>query len=693
MSSTASKPNQLIHETSPYLLQHAHNPVEWYPWGKEALQKAIDEDKPILVSIGYAACHWCHVMERESFEDEVTAALMNQLYINIKIDREERPDLDHIYMEAVQAIAGNGGWPLNVFLTPHQKPFYGGTYFPPVPAHGRASWKDVLISLADAWKNKRDEIEEQAESLVNHVKNSGKLATKIKVEGDEESIFYKKETCEIIAGKLLELADKKEGGFGAAPKFLQTGSIIYLLQHAHFCSSEAAQQQAVLSLKKMVSGGIYDQVGGGISRYSTDNEWLVPHFEKMLYDNALLMSALAEALLFTGDDFYQKAINKTFEFLLREMKDKDGGFYAALDADSEGVEGLFYIWSKEEIERLLTDDAEFFCTHYQVKSNGNMPVEHKAWKNQNILHSVLNSDSAKELDKEETRLLDRCNKILLRAREQRVRPQTDNKIILGWNALLITAFCKSFAATTDQKYLEEAMALFEFIESSFHQDRFLYGHAVTNAQLKNPAYLEDLAYYIQACIHLLEATADVRYKEKALELCEYVLGHFTDDENIMFFFTNIQQEDIIIRKSEIFDGATPSANGIMAENLFYLGLLDANEDYTSRAELMLKQVSGAFKNYPGSFGNWARIYQLQAAGINEIVVDAPDVYTTITKILQKYFPNKILTAVDNTNKLNFKAEKKQTNEPRIYVCRNKSCKAPVSSISQLLLLPPDFFVQ
>ncbi len=691
MNDHKGKTNKLISETSAYLLQHAYNPVDWYPWGEEALQKAVKEDKPILVSIGYAACHWCHVMERESFEDETTAELMNKLFINIKIDREERPDLDHIYMDAVQAIAGNGGWPLNVFLTPDQKPFYGGTYFPPVPAHGRPSWKDVLISLADAWKNKREELVAQADSLVEHIQKSGSFSLNESVSPSTQENFYNKETCVSMAESFLKLADKTEGGFGAPPKFLQTGSIIYLLQHAQFCSNEAAKEQAVLSLKKMINGGIYDQVGGGISRYSTDAFWLVPHFEKMLYDNALLLSALSEALQLTGDEKFRKTIYGIFNFLLREMKHDAGGFYAALDADSEGVEGLFYIWSYDEIEQLLGEDAAIYASYYNIKKEGNIPPEHKAWKEKNILHHDFTSNDADADEAVLSVIIDKCNNVLLQARSERIRPQTDDKILLGWNALLITAFCKCYAATADENFLKEARSLFEFIESSFKKDEFLYGHSFTKGKLKHPAYLEDHAYYLQAMIYLSEATTDQKYIDRADQILKYVIDHFSDEEVIQFYFTNKKQQDIIIRKKEIFDGATPSPNAVMAENLFYLGLLRAEENLTERAGKMLAILKHAFVKYPGSFSNWARIYQLQAVGINEILVSGPDLQAVTIKILQKYLPNKILTAVNNARKLNFIARKEQNEEMNIYICRNKTCKAPVSSVSEIDLLTTDYF--
>jgi len=369
--------NRLVHESSPYLLQHAHNPVDWFPWGEEALRKAKKEDKPILVSIGYAACHWCHVMERESFEDESTARMMNQYFVNIKIDREERPDLDHIYMDAVQSITGSGGWPLNVSLTPEAKPFYGGTYFPPERAYNRASWKEILEGIHKAYREKKHEIISQAENLTEHLQSANSFGFQNK-SSQEKNSTVTNEHLNTITQNLLQSGDTVWGGFGKAPKFPQTFSIQFLLRQYHFTKNEAALQQALLSIDKMIAGGIHDQLGGGFSRYSTDNEWLAPHFEKMLYDNALLISVIAEAFQITANPTYSKTIQDCIAFIERELTSEEGGYFSALDADSEGVEGKFYTWSLAEIQELLKDDAVIFCKYYQIENAGN-------WEHTNIL--------------------------------------------------------------------------------------------------------------------------------------------------------------------------------------------------------------------------------------------------------------------------------------------------------------------
>ncbi|MDP1842417.1 MAG: thioredoxin domain-containing protein, partial [Sediminibacterium sp.] len=385
MSMHSNKPNQLEKESSPYLLQHAYNPVNWFPWGEEALNLSKQENKPILVSIGYSACHWCHVMERESFEDEATAAFMNANFINIKIDREERPDLDHIYMDAVQAMTGSGGWPLNVFLTPQLKPFYGGTYFPPQRVHNRPSWIEVLTGVSKGYQENNQAIVEQAENLTGHLLKSNSFGM-VQPSTAAQELFFSTDSLETIAANILQQADTVDGGFGSAPKFPQTASIIYLLRHYYFTKSEVALEQALLSLNKMIQGGIYDQLGGGFARYSTDAKWLAPHFEKMLYDNALLIMALSEAYQLTGQAQFKVTIEQTIQFIQRELTHENNGFFSALDADSEGVEGKFYTFSKAEIETVLGSDADFYCTYYQVEAAGNWHEGKQENPATNILH-------------------------------------------------------------------------------------------------------------------------------------------------------------------------------------------------------------------------------------------------------------------------------------------------------------------
>ena len=675
-------PNALISETSPYLLQHAYNPVQWYPWAEEALQLAKDKDMPILVSIGYSACHWCHVMERESFEDEETAGFMNSHFINIKIDREERPDLDHIYMDAVQAISGSGGWPLNVFLTPDKKPFYGGTYFPPQKAYNRPSWLDVLFSMSESWKNKREEVEEQANGLVEHLVKSNNLSFKKQLDVKGEEAFYTMEKCRLIADNLLVNADKAEGGFGRAPKFLQTASIQYLLQYAHVSSDDAYKEQALLSLTKMTRGGIYDQLGGGISRYSTDNEWLAPHFEKMLYDNALLTIALCDAWQITGENIYKDAIENTLGFVMNELQNQEGGYYTALDADSEGVEGKFYVWDKAEIDQILGKDAVLFCSYYNVTDAGN-------WEEKNILHVKEDADEFAEKkgispgDFKE--MLKNSRSLLLKRRSQRVRPGLDDKILLNCNALLLTAFCRVYACLQATEYKSAAIELAAFIEAVLPAGDGGLLHTYKAGNARYPAFLDDYAFYIEGLIHLQEITGDQQYLLKAKEYTGYVISRFSDEEDALFYYTGQGQEDVIVRKTEVYDGATPSANAVMAGNLFYLSVVFDEQDWKKRAEKMLGFMYIAIEKYPGSFAYWAKIFNKQAAGILEIAVTGTDTSTVLKEILQEFIPNKLLqsTTTSSTDYLPLLKNKSLTKLPHIYVCSNYSCMAPVFSLAEL----------
>jgi uncharacterized protein len=674
--------NELIHETSPYLLQHAHNPVHWQPWGQAALQLAKNLDKPILLSIGYSACHWCHVMERESFENDATAAIMNKHFINIKIDREERPDIDHIYMDAVQAMTGSGGWPLNVFLTPDVKPFYGGTYFPPEKAFNRASWIDVLTSINDAWHNRRGDMEKQAETLIEHLKKSnnyGQIKNVVQIDNGKPS--FTKEDVVTISQKLLSSADFVEGGFGKAPKFPQTFSINVLLQCAHFLREERALAQAELSLNKMYNGGVYDQLAGGLCRYSTDAEWLAPHFEKMLYDNALFIVALGNAYLLTKKDVYKNAVENVCNFLFAEMKNATGGYYAAIDADSEGVEGKFYVWDKAEIDAILGKDADLFNEYYDVTAYGN-------WEKKNILRilkpleEVAKQFNISLADAKVT--VETSKKILLTERKKRIRPSTDDKILLGWNALLITAFCKGYAVLQDDKYKAAAEDLFEFIEKSFVIEKNSYYHTYKNGEAKYLAFLDDYAYYIEACIHLQEITAKEKYLYRAKELTAHVFENFSDAESNYFFFTSKKQNDVVIRKIELYDGATPSANAIMAKNLHYLSIVFDNKEWLQKSVSMIESLKTILSKHPNSFGIWAAQAINMAVGINEIAIIGINMIPLLKEMLLHYVPNKILQATDVVSEMPLLAEKPIFEKTFLYLCLNSTCKFPYDTTAGVM---------
>jgi len=673
--------NRLVHESSPYLLQHAHNPVDWFPWGEEALRKAKKEDKPILVSIGYAACHWCHVMERESFEDESTARMMNQYFVNIKIDREERPDLDHIYMDAVQSITGSGGWPLNVFLTPEAKPFYGGTYFPPERAHNRASWKEILEGIHKAYREKKHEIISQAENLTEHLQSANSFGFQNK-SSQEKNSTVTNEHLNTITQNLLQSGDTVWGGFGKAPKFPQTFSIQFLLRQYHFTKNEAALQQALLSIDKMIAGGIHDQLGGGFSRYSTDNEWLAPHFEKMLYDNALLISVIAEAFQITANPTYSKTIQDCIAFIERELTSEEGGYFSALDADSEGVEGKFYTWSLAEIQELLKDDAVIFCKYYQIENAGN-------WEHTNILwvrdspedFARLNGLELAEFEK----LIERSKKILFEARTKRVRPSLDDKILLGWNALMNTAYSKAYAALGIESYKEIAKRHMLFLEKNFSQSDGKWFHTYKNGQAKQSAFLDDYAYLIQALIHLQEITGDGSYLLKSQELMEMAIAHFKEEETGFFYFTHDQQNDVIIRKKEIYDGATPSGNSIMASNLLYLSKVFDRREWVLLAQRLSNTLQENTIKYPGSFGIWASILQLYCFEVMEIAITGRDFEKNLPTVMKKYIPNKIIQSGE-TNFSNFPLlANRETAIPVVfYICKNFTCLRPFYNIVDFL---------
>ncbi len=668
------EPNRLAKETSPYLLQHAYNPVEWYPWGEEALQRAIDEDKPILVSIGYSACHWCHVMEKESFENEDTAAIMNRHFINIKIDREERPDLDHIYMDAVRAMTGGGGWPLNVFLTPDKKPFYGGTYFPPVNAYNRMSWRQVLASVNDAFNQKRDEIETQAYNLTEHLQasNSFGLST------PGSTSVFSAENCKLMAENILKAADKTWGGFGRAPKFPQTFSLQYLLQYYYYSGDEDAMQQVKLSLDKMMQGGIYDHVGGGFARYSTDEKWLAPHFEKMLYDNALLLSVLSEAYQLTGNSSYRSIIEQTIEYAEREMLSPEGGFYSALDADSEGVEGKYYTWSWQEIHDVLGDEAELFCKVYDIKEEGNWEHTNIIWLPATIKEVAEQNELSYEALED---LLKICRQELFNVREKRIRPGLDDKILLGWNALMISAYCKAHAALGDEKYLQKAARSIQFLEENLRHGNKWY-HSWKENMPKYPAFLDDFAYLIQAYIHLHEVSGENGYLSQAKKLLLYTIEEFEEGETGFFYYTGESQTDVLLRKKEVYDGAVPSGNAVMAVNLNYLATIYNEPTWRKQAEDMVQSLGSAIVRYPTSFGIWAFLLQQITRGWNEIAIVGSTAAEYLKQVNHIYLPGKIslITDKENNEYALLENKKPENDETLLYWCSNYSCSAPETSL-------------
>lgn len=701
--------NRLGAETSPYLLQHAHNPVDWYPWGEEALATARVEDKPILVSIGYAACHWCHVMERESFEKEDIAALMNEHFINIKIDREERPDLDHIYMDAVQAITGSGGWPLNVFLTPEGKPFYGGTYFPPRPVQHMPSWKEVLTGVARSFRERRKEVDEQADHLTRHIATAGNFdigpdgsgaqgtPTVPFVDAPATDPLFNPGTLGQIKDRLLATADKEEGGFGRAPKFPQSFSIRYLLHYYYFTRDTAALDQACLSLDKMVAGGIYDQLGGGFARYSTDNEWLVPHFEKMLYDNALLVITLSEAYQLTKKERYREVIGQTLEFIDRELSNGQGGFYSALDADSEGIEGKYYVWDRAEIETVLGADAALFCTFYGVTEKGN-------WEGKNILTAPVgptptgpdpvdptltgSAPIAPTLTGSDRERLEKARLRLLEYRLRRVRPALDDKILLGWNALMNSAWAKAYSALGEEKYRDRAVANMNFLRQKLKGEGvYYYYHTYNKEKAQFPAFLDDYACLVRALIDLQEITGEGEYLLHAREIVRFVLDHFSDGDSPFFFYTHHEQQDLIVRKKEVYDGATPSGNAVMALNLQYLSVILDETEWRQQALRMGKALSRPITTYPGSFGIWATLFQALTYNIPEVVITGERPESARKEFLQQFIPYRVFQSARQENtQFPLLRGKPVMASPMIFLCKDYACQSPVSEVITLIRL-------
>ena len=661
--------NLLTHETSPYLLQHAGNPVHWMPWGKEAFLKAAAENKPVLVSIGYSSCHWCHVMEHESFEDQETADLMNTLFINIKVDREEYPDVDHVYMDAVQAMTGSGGWPLNVFLTPDKKPFYGGTYFPPVRAHGRASWREVLMNVSQYFTQNREDVETQSSTLTEHLKQSS-LIGNVK----DTSVEEPHRVCEDIKNKLLANADSEHGGFGVAPKFPSTFSIKFLLNHYVLYGDEASLKQALRSLDKMMMGGIYDQIGGGFARYSTDTYWIAPHFEKMLYDNALLIDVYAIAYTITKNESYRQVIDETIAWLRREMTSHEGGFYSAQDADSEGEEGKYYTWSAAELNEILHDEYEWFAAYYHVSEMGN-------WEHTNILYSTYESQST--LSENHRTKLKAIHTKLIDYRNLRIKPMTDDKMLLGWNALMNKALVRAYLSTEQIEYLHLAEQNMAFLLKNYHSSAHLYFHTYRLGEAKIPAYADDLAFLADALICLGNATAETSYLLKAKEIADYMNSFFSSDEHGMYQFVHANFLQVDINKQEICDGAIPSPNAVMCDVTNQLSYIFQEDRYRIRSQKMCTHVAAVFKQYPGSFGLWCAAYQNQSQPFKEVLLsgnNAMEYYRALHT--KKYQPAVMyITSNKKEEKIASLLGKYQEGETLIYICNELNCLEPLRDVN------------
>ncbi len=666
--------NRLTNESSPYLLQHAENPVDWFPWDQEALTLARELNKPILLSVGYAACHWCHVMAHESFEDPETASLMNDNFINIKVDREERPDIDRIYMNAVVAMTGQGGWPMTVALTPEGEPFFGGTYFPPTPRHGLPSFKQVLSSLADAWKNRRDQVLESALGITDYLGSTMTVAAG--APELDESVLEK-----AFSG-ISRSFDERYGGFGQAPKFPQPMTLEYLLRYYLRDGDKESLYMVERTLESMAKGGIFDQLGGGFARYSTDNNWLVPHFEKMLYDNALLARVYLHAWKVTGRPLFRRVVEDTLDWLLAEMQDEGGGFYSSLDADSEGVEGKYYVWSASEIQNVLGDDADLFSELFGVTQGGN-------WEGTNILHGPNNlSQLDVDLD-DAVRLITMAKKKLAAARESRVRPGLDDKVLTSWNGLALAAFAEAGRELKSEVYTEAAIRNAEFIHKNLRQpDGRLFRTWKAGKGAKIAGFLEDYAFLADGLLALYQSTFDERWFTWGQELADHILSHFVDTEGVGFFDTPDDHEQLISRPRETQDNAIPSGNAVAVSVLLQLYLYVGNGLYWDAALEALSSMQSMMAQYPLGFGHWLGAASFALGETVEIAIvgdhSADDTRELLDLVYSRYRPN-VVAAVGSEHGLVplLNGRKRIDNMATAYVCHQFVCERPVTTAAEL----------
>lgn len=671
-SSEEQPSNALIHESSPYLLQHAHNPVNWMPWNDETLQRAKQENKPLLISIGYSACHWCHVMEHESFEDIAVAQLMNEHFINIKVDREERPDIDQVYMNAVQLMTGKGGWPLNCFATPDGRPFYGGTYFP------KENWMSILQQLSELYRSNPQKIEEYATKLTEGIKQSELIEKATQQQELSTALF------EEGLKRWKSVFDPEFGGNDQAPKFPIPSNYSFLLHYAFYYQKDSViQEHLLLSLEKMAYGGIFDQVGGGFSRYSTDKEWKVPHFEKMLYDNAQLIALYSEAYRLTQNPLYRQVVAKTIQFIQEELSADNGAFYSALDADSEGQEGKFYVWTKEELQNVLGSDFPLAEKLYNINSFG-----HWEAGNYVLIRSQSDEELAKELGLTKEKLQEKIkhlNNKLKEHRSSRVKPGLDDKTLSSWNALTIKGLVEAYFSFGDESYLDLAKKNAHFlIQHQLKEDGSLW-HSYKNGKSSINAYLEDYSFTIEAFIVLYEASLEEKWLQKAEELTRYCLSHFSDEESKMFFFTSDLDPELIARKVEASDNVIPSSNSSLARSLFRLGKYFEKDEYVQRSKQMLQNMLPYFNDYLPSYSNWAIALLEQQSPFYEVAVVGPSALEKIKEMQAHFYPNKlVLGSTTQGYQLPLLENKWRAGETTIYVCENKVCKQPLNDPQQAL---------
>ncbi len=673
--------NRLAHVSSPYLTQHADNPVDWFPWGEEALDKAKAENKPIFLSIGYAACHWCHVMAHESFEDEATAAIMNEHFINIKVDREERPDLDSIYMSATQAMTGSGGWPMSVFLTPDLQPFYAGTYFPPVRRFNMPSFREILLALANTWENEREKAVDSAARITAHIQEQGELS--------QFELTLKQEHLEKAVETLLEGYDWGYGGWGDAPKFPQPMTVEFLLRR-HIAGNDEALKPAIHVLEAMSRGGMYDVVGGGFSRYSVDNFWRVPHFEKMLYDNAQLVRAYLHAWQITKEPEFKRIVEETLDFVAREMTHPEGGFYSSLDANSEGEEGKFYAWTADEIKSTLGDDYDFFQTAYGITERGN-------WEGKTVLQRAVDNDTLAarfKIDPESVLVkLAECHSRLLTIRAERKRPGTDNKVLTAWNGLMLATVAEAARVfgneETGKQYYSMATRSAEFLLTALRPNGQLH-RSWRDGTVTNEVFLEDYAALILGLLELYQTDFDNRWFSSALELTDEMIERFNSPDG-GFFDTPADGEALVMRPKGLQDNAIPSGNALACEALLKLAAYTDKGSYRDLAENALKSIGEAAVRYPTAFARWLSVADFALGNVKQVAVlgDAQEVnLEALIKIVQsEYRPNIVVAASaypPTKDAPSLLAERPLVNDQATaYVCEGFVCNSPVTQVEDL----------
>lgn len=667
--------NDLINETSPYLLQHAHNPVNWHAWNDETLALAKKENKLLLISVGYSACHWCHVMEHESFEDPDVAAIMNENFINVKVDREERPDVDQVYMDAVQLLTGSGGWPLNCVALPDGRPIWGGTYFP------KDKWTNALTQLADLYKNEPEKAEEYAAKLTEGIQQTGLITL------NEEAAVFDKAELQSAIDKWIPTMDIKHGGRTGAPKFPMPGNIDFLLRYAVQTNDQEMMDYVNTTLTKMAYGGIFDHIGGGFARYSVDDHWHVPHFEKMLYDNAQLVSLYSKAYLVTKDPLYKEVVYRTIDFVETELYKDIGAFYSSLDADSnneagELEEGAFYVWNKEELTSLLGNDFALFANYYNVNGYGK-------WEDDK--YHLIRSVSAKEFCEEnnisEPELEEKLGKwqqLLYKERNKRDKPRLDDKTLASWNALMLKGYVNAYSVFREDKFLQMALKNAYFIQNKMvKEDGGLY-RSFKNDQSNIAGYLEDYATVIDAFVSLYEVTLEENWLLSAKQFTDYAFDHFYDDQSKMFFFTSSKERGLISRKIETDDNVIPSSNSIMANNLFKLGHYYGNKHYAEQAKSMLNNVKETALRYGAGASNWLNLYSNYLGDFYEIAIVGSEAIEKLKELNEVYLPNKLIVGSLTKSNLPLLEYKYNENETTIYVCIDGACKLPVKEAKKAL---------